>query len=1344
MAIQAAQLVVEVGADTGEAERKISSFGSQMGATARKLGGLSLGLSAAVTLPALAAAGAIFKVGSSFDSAFTGVIKTVDATEAQIADLRQGILEMSTELPTSANAIADVAAAAGQLGIATENILGFTRVMIDLGETTNLSADEAATSFARFANVTGMAQTDMDRLGSTVVSLGNNLATTEAEIVSMAMRLAGAGSQIGLTEAQIFGFAGALSSVGIEAEAGGSAFSRVMIDMASSVATGGTKLTQFARVAGMSASGFADSFEEDAAGALASFIEGLGQLSAEGANVFAILDEMGLADIRVRDALLRASGAGDLFRRSLRLANEAWEENTALTKEAALRYGTTGSRLEVLRNQFSAFGITLYSQVSPGINQTISFLTDFVTKMTSVISAFIKANPKLFDAALAFAAIVVAAGPILGVLAGVAGGLALLGSAAAPILGVVAAVAALGAAFAGDLGGVRTLLQENVLGPIQAVIAEIQRVAALPAGVLDIGPVTVTWTPSMTRIKVGEVISGTWIPQFANIKIGEIISGTWSPSVKRIDLTGSVISGFIDISKHVLKLSFADVLDVGATWTPKFKSVSIGDVVSGTWMPKFTNIRIGEIISGTWSPAVKRIDLTNALISGTIDLTSRIAKITFGDLLDISGSVGADGRISVLFTRDDFTFDLAQVHAMIKAGITGLVVEVKNAWSGAGWAGVGQLAKEKIDGIGQSIGTALTGLGQWVTTGLLFAAFAVGAEVRSLFAGEGLTFVDTSVVTDWAKRNIGKIRTALDTAFGDDNIISKSIDKLTGTVSRIADGLSGFADLSIPDQFSTGINLLLTAMQSVSSVSWDAVGLAGPALTELATGVLGFANAILSGIDTKKIAHALGSAATNISLAIDKFVDPEQLGELGAAVGSLAGTIVGKFGELVSTPGFAKDLGTSLGSATGALLVGAIEISRGVATQLASVDWNQFSGQIQAFAGEFVSALFTAMFEAVKDYTIFGQAGEEQKARIQESWLDAILFDLGLQGPVTAIQRNIEQGRQREGPPFDIFGFTPELKIPGPGFDPAAAWEGPNIPVPVTPTMESGGEWWGPLWDAFQKALRVPMFGAVGAGGGLTVPVTPTVRPGWTPDDLSKTRFDTEWPVSVVADPISLSILKDAMTGFEVPSLKTEVQVIDIVVPENIPPVKAPIRVIRVDVPSNVKADLWATASGIGSAISEAASSIGVTAEAPRFDWPDLPEWKWPEYLSWQWPEYPSWQWPSIPRPGWLGDLRVPRPGWIGELLSWSPEVVVRMAAAPTIPGQLAHGTSHWRGGLTWVGEEGPELVSLPRGSRVFNSQESREMVEPVTVNVYATLDNDIDVNEMAYRIADIIKRRSG
>ena len=191
---------------------KIKSFGEGMdkaGTTLMKLSSPIVGLSVAAT-----------KAAIDFESAFTGVIKTVDGTDAELEKLKNGILEMSKTMPESASDIAKVAESAGQLGIKTKNIEDFTKVMVMLGDSTNLSSEEAATSLARLANITGMSQDKFSNLGSSIVACGNNFATTESEITNMAMRLAGAGSQIGLTEADIIGLSTALSSVGIEAEAG--------------------------------------------------------------------------------------------------------------------------------------------------------------------------------------------------------------------------------------------------------------------------------------------------------------------------------------------------------------------------------------------------------------------------------------------------------------------------------------------------------------------------------------------------------------------------------------------------------------------------------------------------------------------------------------------------------------------------------------------------------------------------------------------------------------------------------------------------------------------------------------------------------------------------------------------------------------------------------------------------------------------------------------------------------------------------------------------------------------------------------------------------------------------
>ena len=413
MAVKAGSVYAELVLDTSKydqglqkAQKQMDDFSKKLESVGKNMEKAGEKLSKYVTAPITAMGALSAKAAIDFESAFAGVRKTVDATEEEFAALEKGIRDMSKEIPASATAISEVAEAAGQLGIETENILGFTRVMIDLGESTNMSADEAATALARLANITGMSQKDFDRLGSTIVDLGNNLATTEAEIVAMGLRLAGAGSQIGLTEAQILSFAGALSSVGIEAEAGGSAFSKVMIDMQLAVETNSERLKQFADVAGMSAEEFRKAFQEDAAGAIIAFIQGLGTAEERGLSAIKVLDDMGISEVRLRDALLRAAGASNVFTDALEMGTQAWEENTALTKEAEQRYQTTASQLQIAKNHLQDAAITIGEIMVP-------HLVNFAEKIKNLAEWFKNLNPETQEAIVKMAGLAAAIGPLL-------------------------------------------------------------------------------------------------------------------------------------------------------------------------------------------------------------------------------------------------------------------------------------------------------------------------------------------------------------------------------------------------------------------------------------------------------------------------------------------------------------------------------------------------------------------------------------------------------------------------------------------------------------------------------------------------------------------------------------------------------------------------------------------------------------------------------------------------------------------------------------------------------------------------------------------------------------------
>lgn len=355
---------------------KVEKSGKKIENAGEKLSAFSAASISALTLSA--------KSAIDFEDAFAGVEKTVDGTKEQMEELKQGIRDMAKEIPSSTTEISAVAEAAGQLGIKTEDILSFTRVMIDLGNSTNLSAEEAALSLAKFANITKMSAKDYDKLGATIVDLGNNFKTTEADIVAMAQNLASAGTQVGMSQSDILSLATALSSVGLEAQAGGTAFSKALINMQLAVETNSKSLKDWADVAGMSVDDFSKLFKEDATKALQAFIEGLSKCGGETKSAIKVLDDMGITETRMRDALLRSANASETFTDAIKTGNKAWQDNTALTNEANKRYATLKSKIKMAISKLKDIAITLGDKLMPSIEKVIEGLGKWIDKFSTL------------------------------------------------------------------------------------------------------------------------------------------------------------------------------------------------------------------------------------------------------------------------------------------------------------------------------------------------------------------------------------------------------------------------------------------------------------------------------------------------------------------------------------------------------------------------------------------------------------------------------------------------------------------------------------------------------------------------------------------------------------------------------------------------------------------------------------------------------------------------------------------------------------------------------------------------------------------------------------------------
>lgn len=357
--------------DMAQISREVRQFDRIVSPIGRRVGELGFALSAGLTAPLIGAGALALKTGIDFESAFAGVKKTVEASDEQLAVLRQQLIDLSQTVPVSATEFAKIATAAGQLGIEAPNIARFSQTMAELESATNLTAVAGGKALARFTNITKLPEDQIHNLASSLALLGDRFAADEAEILNFAQRMASVGKIVGLNSAEILGFATAFRDVGVRAESGGTAITRVMAEISKAVLDGGTKLEQFASVADVSFEEFSELFRTKPSEAIAIFVEGLQRIRVEGGNVFKTLEAMGLQNVRIRDTLLSLAEGGDIARRAVTTANDEFEKNTHLSREVAERNKTVAAQFKILKDQIDAVSISLFDTFLPTINNSI-------------------------------------------------------------------------------------------------------------------------------------------------------------------------------------------------------------------------------------------------------------------------------------------------------------------------------------------------------------------------------------------------------------------------------------------------------------------------------------------------------------------------------------------------------------------------------------------------------------------------------------------------------------------------------------------------------------------------------------------------------------------------------------------------------------------------------------------------------------------------------------------------------------------------------------------------------------------------------------------------------------
>lgn len=358
-----------------------------------------------------------------FESAFADVEKTVKSTGDEFMDnfmfseLEKSAKELSTYLPKTASEIAVLMGLAGQMNVPANQIREFTESMIKFGDSTNITAEEAVTDIAQIYNVIGKGGdfSDLNNLLSAIVELGNNSATTEKDITTMFKNISAGASRVKMTESQMVALSATLSSLGLD-KGGASAISNIMTKIDKAVTANGADLQEWAKVAGMSADSFKEAWGQDSADTLLQIVTSMSKMTDEGISMNKILGDLDIKELRQIDTLSRLVNAHDEYAKNIELANSAYGEGTALTTEAEKRYATLNSQIQIAKNNFELFAITLGETLMPYIQQLIDGLMQIADWLNNL-------DPKTKDMIVKIVGLVAVLAPLFMIISKISGGI---------------------------------------------------------------------------------------------------------------------------------------------------------------------------------------------------------------------------------------------------------------------------------------------------------------------------------------------------------------------------------------------------------------------------------------------------------------------------------------------------------------------------------------------------------------------------------------------------------------------------------------------------------------------------------------------------------------------------------------------------------------------------------------------------------------------------------------------------------------------------------------------------------------------------------------------------------
>ncbi|SHJ74212.1 phage tail tape measure protein [Tepidibacter formicigenes] len=353
------------------------------------------------TVGVVSAIGAAFYAGpvksaKDFESSMADVAKVVDGLKDDTTGkltkeyylMKKEILDLSTKIPMIPKELTEIAAAAGQAGIARKEIIGFSTDAAKMGIAFDTTAAQAGEWLAKWRTSFGLTQEQVVELSDKINYLGNTSAANTQQISSIVTKVGPLGEVAGFASGEVAALGATLVAVGVSEDVAATGIKKVMTTM-----TAGNAATKRQRAVldklGISATELAERMQKDAKGALLDFMKAVNKLP-EAEKTAALKNYFGEESVAALSPMLTKL---NLLEEQLNKVGDASLYAGSMEEEYASRAGTTENKVQLAKNSITRLSVILGNTFLPYVGKAAEKLSELVTKFAD----FAEKNPELIE-----------------------------------------------------------------------------------------------------------------------------------------------------------------------------------------------------------------------------------------------------------------------------------------------------------------------------------------------------------------------------------------------------------------------------------------------------------------------------------------------------------------------------------------------------------------------------------------------------------------------------------------------------------------------------------------------------------------------------------------------------------------------------------------------------------------------------------------------------------------------------------------------------------------------------------------------------------------------------------